>query len=177
MAQDIAWDLQEALEEAEFVLAGIGEEFQKTEDQEQNVAIKEAYDCLARLLKGKVYFIVNQNTDELMDSSDFLPFMIAAPLDEGKEAASPERWNSYLNWLTATLNHKLLILELGVGFGRPQIIRWPFEKTLLFNWKAKMIRVNGKFPQLPEDTGERGMAVRENAVTWLLQQTQMEDKG
>ncbi len=54
------------------------------------------------------------------------------------------RWNRYQEWLAQTLNRKLLILELGVGFRTPTVIRWPFEKTVFFNRRADMYRVNRK---------------------------------
>ena len=58
---------------------------------------------------------------------------IAAPLQEGEDSKSFER---YLHWLGFTLNQKLCILELGVGFVQPQVIRFPFEKTCYFNQKS-----------------------------------------
>ena len=36
------------------------------------------------------------------------------------------QWQAYTRWLAGTLNKELLILELGVGFGTPTVIRWPF---------------------------------------------------
>lgn len=173
MEKEIAGKVKEAVKEAEFILIGIGEEFraaQENEAEEKNRRILAAYGRLAQLMKGKTYFVVTQNEDELIFASPLLEFFVAAPMAEGqKEAASQERWNSYLNWLTATLNHKLCILELGVGFTMPQMIRWPFEKTALFHKKSTLIRVNEKLPQLPEGIEERGIPVKKNSVEWLLE--------
>lgn len=61
------------------------------------------------------------------------------------------QWNAYTRWLSGTLNKRLLILELGVGFQTPTVIRWPFEKTVSLNTKAYMYRVHEKFSQIPEN--------------------------
>lgn len=60
-----------------------------------------------------------------------------APLTENTVLANPyieegylKSWNLYREWLAGTLNHALLILELGVDFKTPTVIRWPFEKTV-----------------------------------------------
>ena len=73
-------------------------------------------------------------------------------------------WKTYQTWLSATLNRKLLVLELGEGFRTPTVIRWPFEKTAMFNLKSTLIRVNARFPQLTEQTGDRGISIGENAL-------------
>ena len=94
-----------------------------------------------------------------------------APLTENTIAAQEyieegylPQWNAYKAWLAGTLNRRLLILELGVGFGTPTVIRWPFEKTAFFNRKAHMYRVNQTFYQISEQIRERAEAVEANSV-------------
>ena len=82
-----------------------------------------------------------------------------------EEPDNQESWDKYLHWLSFTLNQKLCVLELGVGFAHPQMIRLPFEKTVYFNQKARYIRVSEKFPQLSAEIADRGIAVKENPVT------------
>ena len=77
------------------------------------------------------------------------------------------QWNRYTAWLAGTLNKKLLILELGVGFGTPTVIRWPFEKTVSLNKKAHMYRIHGKFAQLSAEMGERAVSVPMNSVEFI----------
>ena len=159
--------IREEIEGAEFVLVGIGKELQASEENRE--MLLSAYEHLEKLLKGKTYFAVTENEDEVIFSSGLLDFFIAAPFtSESRMQSGEEQWNAYLNWLTATLNHRLCILELGVGFEQPQVIRWPFEKTAEFHQKSVLIRINGKFPQLPREIGARGISVRENAVDFLL---------
>lgn len=78
------------------------------------------------------------------------------------------QWNKYTKWLSCTLNRKLCVLELGVGFKFPQVIRFPFEKVAAYNKKASLIRVNSKFPQLPEEMSQRGVSIAESPVQFLL---------
>ncbi len=80
------------------------------------------------------------------------------------------QWEHYKKWLTATLNKKLCILELGVDFTFPQIIRFPFEKTAFYNKKATFARVNSRFPQLEAELAAEGRAisVAESPVEMLL---------
>lgn len=80
------------------------------------------------------------------------------------ESGYLSQWNKYTRWLSCTLNRKLLILELGVGFQYPQVVRFPFEKTAFYNLKATFVRVNSKFPQLPPELSQRGVSISENPV-------------
>lgn len=78
------------------------------------------------------------------------------------------QWNKYTRWLSCTLNRKLCVLELGVGFKFPQVVRFPFEKVAGYNRKASLVRVNSKFPQLPEEMAQRGVSIPEKPVQFLL---------
>lgn len=77
------------------------------------------------------------------------------------------QWNKYTKWLSCTLNRRLCILELGVDFTYPQVVRFPFEKTAYFNQKSKFIRINKKFPQLTEELAGKGINIMENPVDFL----------
>jgi hypothetical protein len=77
------------------------------------------------------------------------------------------QWKAYTDWLSRSFHHDLLILELGVGFSKPGIIRFPFEKTAFFNQKAFLCRVNEKFPQTEESLGARAAGIAANSVRWI----------
>lgn len=77
------------------------------------------------------------------------------------------QWKAYTAWLTTTLNRKLTVLELGVGFKLPSVIRWPFEKTVYFNKKSKLYRINETFAQKTGEIAERTVSVAENSVEFL----------
>lgn len=78
------------------------------------------------------------------------------------------QWQKYNRWLSCTLNRKLCILELGVGFRYPQVIRWPFEKVTYFNQKATLVRVHSSLPQTARELGDRGIAVKASPVEWII---------
>lgn len=77
------------------------------------------------------------------------------------------KWNAYTKWLTSTLNRKLVVLELGESFKTPTVIRWPFEKTVYFNKKSYMYRVNNSFSQISEEIRERAEGIGKNSVDWI----------
>ena len=83
------------------------------------------------------------------------------------EKAYLERWELYNKWLTGTMNKNLVLLELGVDFTTPTVIRWPFEKICLINNKAILIRVNSKFAMLTPEISEKAMAVSKSSVDFI----------
>ena len=147
-------EIREYVDAAELILVGIGEEFSiKQAGREQVI---EAYETLAGLLKGKGYFIVTLQTDDLIYESRLAKERIVAPCgsdaagnvvtdEEYDESMYLPQWEVYTKWLQNTLNHKLCILELGVGFAYPSVIRFPFEKIAYFNQKARLVRVHSEF--------------------------------
>lgn len=112
-------------------------------DKKQSPDIGKCLECGGRLILNNVY---------------------AAKYDENGYL---DRWNIYTKWLQGTLNKKLLILELGVGFNYPSIIRFPFEKIAFYNNKASLYRVNECLYQLPPELGEKGNSIAENSIDWL----------
>jgi len=77
------------------------------------------------------------------------------------------QWNRYKEWLSKTLNRRLVLLELGEGFKTPTVIRWPFEKTAFFNQKSHMYRVNKKFFQISGEIRERAHGVETDSVEFV----------
>lgn len=78
-----------------------------------------------------------------------------------------EQWNEYRKWLQSTVNRKLCVLELGVGMEYPTVIRFPFEKIVLYNQKAFLYRIHSLIYQLGEGIEDRGCAVKENPIDFL----------
>lgn len=150
-------ELREEIQRASLVLTGVGEELSGD--------LERFGRDLARLLKQKDYFIVSLSADRAcLEAAGLDPERITVPLAEGEPAGS---WEKYLHWLSFTLNQRLCILELGAGFSHPEIIRFPFEKTCYFNQKARLIRVNGQFPQLTEELAGRGVSVMEDPAAFV----------
>ncbi|MDE6313954.1 MAG: hypothetical protein K2M46_10135 [Lachnospiraceae bacterium] len=78
-------------------------------------------------------------------------------------------WEKYKMWLIGTLNRKLCLLELGVDFRYPSIIRWAFEKVAFLNEKAVLVRINEKYPQLTEELKGKAYSYHVNSVDFFYQ--------
>ena len=114
--------------------------------------------------KKKDYFIVTLQDRAGLETAGFVAEQITAPFSPDEDENS---WEKYLHWLSFTLNQKLCVLELGVGFKNPDVIRFPFEKVAYFNQKSRYIRMNDKFPQLSAEIAERGISIKENPVAFF----------
>lgn len=79
-----------------------------------------------------------------------------------------DRWKKYTEWTSQTLNQELCVLELGVNFKYPTVIRWPFEKIAFINNKAHFIRINERFNQISSELANKAITVKESAIAFLL---------
>ncbi len=155
----------EKIDNAQKILIGIGNGFSKDCDNEK---LLEYYNHLARLIEGKDYFVVSISSETYIKQSSFDLSRVAIPLDkEVAEEVGEKQWNEYTNWLQHTLNKDMLVLELGVGFDMPTLVRWPFEKIATLNNKAFLCRVNELFPQLPDDMGNKGISIKQNVGEYI----------
>lgn len=136
--------------QANLVLVGIGEDLGE--------APEGLYRSLSGLLEKKDYFIVTLQGRRELEAVGLQAEQITAPLADGEDMSS---WDRYLNWLSFTLNQKLCILELGVGFQKPETIRFPFEKTCYFNQKSTYIRIHDRLWQLSAEIADRGVSIRQ----------------
>lgn len=89
-------------------------------------------------------------------------------------------WSRYTMWLQGTLNHKICILELGVGFRFPTVIRWPFEKIANLNRKADFVRVHETLAQTAKELQEKAVSVKLHSKIFIEEMSksyQKEDKN
>lgn len=68
----------------------------------------------------------------------------------------------YRDFLASAKGRRLVLLELGVGYNTPVIIRFPFEQITYQNPNATLIRLNRDFPQGPEENSGRTIAFWED---------------
>ena len=64
-----------------------------------------------------------------------------------------EEFQRYADFVNSSVSLRLCILEIGVGFNTPGVIRWPFEKFTAQIPGAKLFRVNRGYRDVP---GRRG---------------------
>ncbi|MGN0167405.1 MAG: Sir2 silent information regulator family NAD-dependent deacetylase [Acetatifactor sp.] len=74
-----------------------------------------------------------------------------------------ESWHEsarrYRDYLKKIGNQKGVLLELGVGFNTPAIIRFPFEKMVWENRNLSLIRLNLNEAEVPESLGNRAIGI------------------
>lgn len=80
-------------------------------------------------------------------------FYVDRPYRDGRIA--------YERFIEESIGKKLLLLELGVGYNTPGIIRYPFEKMAELHPDALLIRLNLENPELenPENPNAYGFSV------------------
>lgn len=74
-----------------------------------------------------------------------------------------ENWHTaagrYCDFVDKMGTKKAVLLELGVGFNTPSIIRFPFEKMTYDNQNLSLIRLNLKEAFVPECFGKRAVGI------------------
>lgn len=77
-----------------------------------------------------------------------------------------EVWNDaaeqYGRYLEEMADKKAVLLELGVGFNTPVIIRFPFEQIVAKNKDKTLIRLNRGEAAIPKNFGTRGIGINED---------------
>lgn len=77
-----------------------------------------------------------------------------------------EHWNEaagrYAAFLKEHQKDKVVLLELGVGFNTPTIIRFPFEKMVRENDRWTLVRLNLREAVVPESFHKRAVGINED---------------
>ncbi len=151
---------------ADMVVIGIGTQLHKRmiNDVEKFTQILHFY---CDKLDKKNYFIITTLNDDVLIDMGFNRRRLVRPLMAQESEIEEKQWELYNKWLSATLNKKLMIIELGEDFNHPNVFRWPFEKVIFINQKSYMYRIHDVFYQLPENINSRAMGVQQNAFEFL----------
>lgn len=82
-----------------------------------------------------------------------------------------EHWHKaaerYSIFLQKTEKKKLVLLELGVGFNTPGIIRFPFEKMVYEHLEWSLVRLNRDEAVIPENLTDRAVGIQEDTAKSL----------
>ena len=77
-----------------------------------------------------------------------------------------EHWHEaaahYADFLRGHRKEHVVLLELGVGFNTPTIIRFPFEKMVGENERWSLIRLNLDEAVVPDSFGGRAVGINED---------------
>ncbi len=77
--------------------------------------------------------------------------------------------NAYENFINNNINKKLVLIELGVGFNTPGIIRFPFERLAYKYENVTLIRVNDRYTNVayePENN-TNVITMKEDCATFI----------
>lgn len=69
---------------------------------------------------------------------------------------------AYVDFIQHSQGSNLLLLELGVGFNTPGIIRWPFERLTGQHGGATFVRINVDDAGVPAGLGGRALGIQED---------------
>lgn len=77
-----------------------------------------------------------------------------------------DNWNkladNYERFLSDNKNKKVLLLEFGVGFNTPGIIRYPFEQMTYHNEKFKLVRFNNKYANVSDEIKNQSLSITDD---------------
>lgn len=78
-----------------------------------------------------------------------------------------KQWNLYNIWLQRSLSKKLFVLELGMDFSVPTVLRWPLERVVFISNTAKMYRVSEKYSQFPPEIANKVTSIPMNSMDYI----------
>lgn len=97
------------------------------------------YSELYKVIKNKNYFIITTNVDGQFEKAGF----------EKEKIFEVQGDYSLLQCFLDRLKDKnVVLLEIGVGFNTPGIIRFPFEQMTYNDLNTTLIRINKDYPMI-----------------------------
>jgi len=78
------------------------------------------------------------------------------------EAPHMEKQSDYAHFVNGSAGGKLVLLELGVGFNTPAIIRWPFERVTAQHPHATLIRINLDDASVPGEIAAKSITFQQD---------------
>ena len=78
-----------------------------------------------------------------------------------------EKRIDYADFVNHSTSGRLVLLELGVGFNTPSIIRWPFERITVKHPHATLIRINLDDARIPGEIATKSIGFQEDIVRVL----------
>lgn len=77
----------------------------------------------------------------------------------------------YQRWLEGVMDKTLVVMEIGVGFNTPGVIRWPFERLVDIHNDVSFIRINSDYrdfadtahPEIPDKISSKSVSISTDA--------------
>ncbi|MBQ2640275.1 MAG: Sir2 silent information regulator family NAD-dependent deacetylase [Bacilli bacterium] len=70
--------------------------------------------------------------------------------------------SKYTDFIKNNSDKKVLLLEFGIGFNTPGIIRFPFEEMTFTHNNFRLIRFNDKYAMIPDEIKDRSIPVTDS---------------
>ena len=78
---------------------------------------------------------------------------------------------NYEHWLDGVRDKNLVVMEIGVGFNTPGVIRWPFERLVDIHEDVSFIRINSDYrdyagtarPEIPHGIISKSVSINADA--------------
>ncbi len=103
-------------------------------------------DLVKKMLKSKDYLRVDSN---LVPICPICGEKMEINIRKDVFFVEDDNWNrlndNYERFINDNINKKLVLIELGVGFNTPGIIRFPFEQLAFTHDNITLIRINDKY--------------------------------
>ena len=171
MEKQIFSDFIDKYRDAEMVVIGIGEEWNAYLEKQEYQDLLAFY---VPYLEKKNYFCITSSKKNDFSWGSLNPKRVVQPLlleaeqitSEKKEEVE-KQWDLYNKWLSGTLAKKLLVVELGEGFNNPNLIKWPFERIVMINEKARFYRIHSMFYQIPPEIKDKSVTYKYDAYEVL----------
>ena len=97
----------------------------------------------------------------LIPDKDMSRHNIDVKLSEGeRDYGDSEAVEAYRGFIESNKQGKMVFLELGAGTKKPELIRTPFENMTKEYEGAKLIRINKKEAQIPEELAQKSMSIQ-----------------
>ncbi len=127
--------------------------------------------------------VSNMNTDDFMIREEDIPHcpVCGSYLTKNLrvdntfvEAPHMRKQDDYLDFIHRSTDGQLVLLELGVGFNTPVIIRWPFEQITAEHPSASLIRFNIEHRKIPEKIASKSLILNHNIAQTIAEIKQIE---
>lgn len=84
-----------------------------------------------------------------------------------QDAGWYEHARLYQEFLDKIKNKKVVLLEIGVGYNTPAIIKYPFERMVYQNKNFNLIRINKDYPIVSKENENKTICFDEDTMTIL----------
>lgn len=93
------------------------------------------------------------------------------------DAPYQEKNEAYFRFINGSAHNRLAVLELGVGYTMPELIRFPFEQIVMNHKHARLIRINTQHPLCVEENRHKAICVGADIAQVLPQLLQAQQKN